>query len=384
MKRACACLVAVVAALLVAPAQSSADARGGVRVRMHKPVLVDAHHVRLKGRVFGRSAVQIQRYVKARNAWVKLKRVRADRNGRFRTTVRIAGNRQRYRAAAGQVRSAARVVPAVDAPKPDLPTPPEPAPSDACGPQPLKDDGSRWSCTLAEDFEGTQLDRGVWRAQTPLPTGSDSGRACYVDDHSVISVGGGALHLSVREVPEPVDCPGMNDAPVTNHIAGGVMTYRLFSQRYGRFEARIKSTDADVPGLHEAFWLWPDDRYNTQLWPYAGEIDISETYSSHPDLSIPFLHYSADLWGQLPTVNTAWTCTAHRGQWNTYTLEWTPTMLRILVNGRHCLTNTSGDQAFQKPYIIALTQMLGATGNEYDGRAPLPAEMLVDYVRVWK
>ena len=46
--------------------------------------------------------------------------------------------------------------------------------------------------------------------------------------------------------------------------------------------------------------------------------------------------------------------------------------------------NTSGDPAFQKPYIIALTQLMGAAGNEYDGRAPVPATTNVDYVKVWK
>jgi hypothetical protein len=54
------------------------------------------------------------------------------------------------------------------------------------------------------------------------------------------------------------------------------------------------------------------------------------------------------------------------------------------VNGRSCLVNTSADPAFQKPYIVSLTQMLGTATNAYDGRTPLPATMSVDYVRVWK
>lgn len=45
---------------------------------------------------------------------------------------------------------------------------------------------------------------------------------------------------------------------------------------------------------------------------------------------------------------------------------------------------TSGDIAFKKRYIIALTQAMGVQGNAYDGRAPLPATMSVGYVRVWR
>ncbi|MET3960908.1 hypothetical protein ABIE44_000842 [Marmoricola sp. OAE513] len=163
------------------------------------------------------------------------------------------------------------------------------------------------------------------------------------------------------------------------------MSYRLFSQQFGRFEARIKNTATTAKGLQEAFWLWPDDRVkSTAVWPAAGEIDISETYSSYPKLSIPFLHYSADIFGSRYGVNTAINCAADRGVWNTYTLEWSASKIQIFVNNKLCLTNTSGDKAFLKPYIIALTQGMGAKGNEYNTATPVPATMNVDYVKVWK
>jgi len=220
--------------------------------------------------------------------------------------------------------------------------------------------------------------------QTQFATGVQAAHACYLDDPSVISVANGSLNLTLRKVATPVSCTFGGLTGPTNYVAGSVMTYRLFSQQYGRFEARIKNTATTYPGLQETFWLWPDDRYSTGLWPYAGEIDVAETYSSYPTLVIPYLHYSADAWGPINGLNTAWTCGAARGVWNTYTLEWTASKIQIFVNGKSCLVNTSGDSAFQKPYIIALTQLMGAAGNVYDGRAPLPATTSVDYVRVWK
>jgi hypothetical protein len=395
MKRTLFCTVmALLATLWVTP---SADAVR-VRVTMNEPRMVAADAAELSGRVRGRDVVLVQRYAETRERWVDVRRTRANSEGRYRTTVTATEARRYYRAVAGGRSSAVRVVvgePVLEAEEPEEPTEPETptepeeptepeTPTDACGARPAKDDGGLWACTLAENFSGTTLNRTLWKSASGFLGGTAPARPCYVDDPSVISVQDGTLRLSARAVAEPIKCPGTNAEP-TGYIAGGVNTYRLFSQQYGRFEARFKSTATREVGLHEAFWLWPDDRYNTALWPAAGEIDIAETYSQYPDLSVPFLHYTwNDNGGPKPGVNTAWNCAAKRGEYNTYTLEWTATRLEILVNGKTCLVNTSGDPAFQKPYIVALTQLMGTGPNMYDGKAPMPATMTVDYVKVWR
>ncbi|HEX2893249.1 MAG TPA: glycoside hydrolase family 16 protein, partial [Marmoricola sp.] len=275
---------------------------------------------------------------------------------------------------------------------PSPPEPPAPPVSDACGAQILKADGTPWQCTFHDDFDGAELDRSQWAPQTLAYTTGDAtaGYACYVDDPKNISVGGGMLSLTVRREDSPQPCLSATslDAVSSPYTAGMVSTYHLFSQQYGRFEARIRNTASSAPGLQETFWLWPDDRYVTLDWPTTGEIDVSETYSVFADLSIPFLHYGTTRpEPSVPGVNTAYDCIAHRGVWNIYTLEWTPTTLTILVNGQHCLTNESGDSAFQRPYLLALTQALGQRGqtdNSLTDATPLPATMDVDYVRVWK
>ena len=324
--------------------------------------------------------VRIDRY--AGSGWHLVKRVRAHSH-RFSTTVATAsGSTTTLRFTSDHRSRTLRVLmPATAKPVP----PPAKTPTDACGVQPRKLDGTLWSCTFHDDFSGTALDRTKWVPQMYFASGSPGAYACYADDSSVVNVADGSLNLSVRRVSNPVSCPADGQTVSTNYVAGMVTTYHLFSQQYGRFEARIRNTATTVQGLHEAFWLWPYDRVaSTAVWPVAGEMDVSETYSVHPDLSIPFLHYAADAAGPQPGVNTAWNCTAYRGQWNTYALEWTPTRIEVFVNGTSCLVNTSGDPAFVKPYIVALTQGLGSAGNEYDGRAPIPATMNIDYVRAWR
>jgi beta-glucanase (GH16 family) len=259
-------------------------------------------------------------------------------------------------------------------------------PTDSCGTQPRKADGGYWSCTFVDEFFGTTLDRSKWIPQSVFVTGDAlSGYACNDTDSSVISVRGGSLKLSVRKNATALPCA--NGMPATPYRAGMVSTYHLFSQQYGRFEARFKTTATSAPGMQESWWLWPDDRdpLGQLPWPANGEIDIAETYSVHPDLAIPFLHYTADdNAGAIPGTNTTWDCAASRGVYNTYTLEWTATRLEILVNGKSCLVNTSGDSAFLKPYILSLTQALGSGTDALTSTTQLPAVMNVDYVKVWQ
>jgi len=375
-----------------------AQARTSSLVTIQAPTIsVAGQSVMIRGRAPARvERVRIERKVGTR--WVLVKRA-AVRDRRYAVNIRPTVGVLRIRARADRRLSTARTLRVV--PKPATPittptttptapaeapkTPPPTGPSDACGVQPQKADGSYWACTFNDDFSGTQLDRSKWMPQTIFASGTQANHACYLDAPAFVNQSNGALNLTVRKVATPVSCNFGGLSGPTSYVSGSVMTYRMFSQQYGRFEARIKNTAADVPGLHEAFWLWPDDRYPTNtVWPYAGEIDITETYSSYPTLAVPFLHYAADARGNVPGLNTAWNCTAKRGEWNTFTLNWTASRLEVIVNGRTCLVNLSGDSAFQKRYIMALTQLLGTTGNELTANTPIPATMNVDYVKVWK
>lgn len=385
MKTVATALVGLVLALVgtmieVAPAQAASVSR----ITLRAPVLrSDGAAVELRGRVVGKTrSVRVE----ARTAaapWRLVGRARV-RHGAYRTRVQVAAVTQWVRVGVRGRHSVARKV--AGTVKPDLrPSAPQTRPSDACGPRPAKADGSLWSCTFVDDFTGTSLDRSKWQPQVDFPTGVDGARACAVDDGTTIRVADGVLDLSVRKLPQPMTCESAGTSSVAQYASGMVSTYHLFSQQYGRFEARMKNTATTAPGLQEAFWMWPDDRVpSATIWPWAGEIDVSETYSQYSWLSVPFLHYSADVQGPVPGTNTAWDCAAERGVWNTYRLEWTASRLEIFVNGRSCLVNTSADPAFQKPYIMAFTAALGVGSNAYTGSAPVPATTSVDYLRIWQ
>ena len=364
----CALLVSIALSFAVPRSASAAP----VQVTMDPPQFTTPTTALLVGTVTGRTQVSIDQLVGTR--WRAVQSVTADSRGFYGATVPATTTPTYYRARAWTATSPQVLVQVEPEP---------PGPSDACGEQPKKADGTYWSCTFVDDFNGTVLNRTMWRPQTEFRTGSPNAWACYIDDPSVVALGGGSLNLTVNRLPVQKPCAGQN-GEMTQYVAGMVTTYHRFSQQYGRFEARIKNKATQVPGLQESFWLWPDDRYNTEVWPKAGEIDIAETYSQYPKLAIPFLHYTEnDNGGPVPGLNTAQNCPADRGVYNTYTLEWTATRIEILINGKSCLVNTSGDPAFKKPYIIALTQLLGVGGNAKRFNTPLPATMNIDYVHVW-
>jgi beta-glucanase (GH16 family) len=269
---------------------------------------------------------------------------------------------------------------------------------DACGPKLPKVGGTgEWSCTLNDGFDGSALDSNLWRVQTTAASGFGVGGECFVDDPDNIAVGGGNLSLTVREEAAPFLCQKPNPQDWTNptsfettYTAGSVLTDQNFSQAYGRFEIRARMPQSQVPGLHFAFWLWPQTYTHGATWPMSGEIDIMEWYSRYPQHGVPYLHYaqtSAD-----PNV-TAPCLVGTMSDWHTYTLEWTPTSIRILYDGTLCLentnwtpSNTSMPGPFDHPFMISLTQALGALGTEnaVNDQTPLPATATIDYVKVWE
>ncbi|MBP6430444.1 MAG: glycoside hydrolase family 16 protein, partial [Ferruginibacter sp.] len=58
-----------------------------------------------------------------------------------------------------------------------------------------------------------------------------------------------------------------------------IKTKGLFSQAYGRFEARIKTPSG--PGIWPAFWMLGSN-IDTKPWPQCGEIDIMEQKGNLP------------------------------------------------------------------------------------------------------
>ena len=257
-----------------------------------------------------------------------------------------------------------------------------------CGTTVLKANGTPWVCTLAENFDGTSLNRALWVPQTSATSGFGSQDDCYVDDPDNIAVSGGTLKLSVRKEAAPFTCSTPGSAYSTRYTAGMVSTYTKWSQTYGRYEFRVKFPAASAKGLHGALWMWPDNPVKYGPWPLSGEIDVAEVYSLYNDRAIPYIHY----WPGTPAQTNNY-CLLKVTDWHSYVLEWTTTSLKVSFDGKVCVNEPItpaaplvAPQPFDHPFMLALTQGLGVYGNRLDPARPpaFPATMQVDYVRAWK
>jgi beta-glucanase (GH16 family) len=266
-----------------------------------------------------------------------------------------------------------------------------------------------WRCSFVEDFEGTELDEETWFVQTTTQGNFGVGGECFVDSPDNISVGDGNLKLTVRKEAEPIACPRANNpAFVTPYTAGSIITRPKLDQAYGRYEIRARMPSAAVPGLHFAFWLWPRD---LTTYPAAfgegdgdrwtnGELDVLEWYSRYPYHQVPYIHY-AHTYAQTSTgrwvpndPNITKAClVGTMSEWHTFALEWTATSIRMLYDGKVCLENTHWTPRnttmpgpFDQPFMVSLTQGLGAIGtdNQAGSYTPLPATAEVDYLKVWR
>jgi len=251
-----------------------------------------------------------------------------------------------------------------------------------CGGQIAKSTGGYWTCTFADGFNGSALDRTKWSVMTTPTSGYTHALECYVDDPSTVAVGAGLLNLTARRLTQPAWCGSLFQ---TQYFSGMVHTKYSFAQTYGRYEARIKFPKGT--GLHSSWWMWPlKEVYGVQ----SGEIDIAEHFGMFPELVSSYLHVK-DAEGRERGRSGYCKVADPEGGFHNYTVEWYPSgRFVFLYDGRPCLTVDSWTpaaplthpQPFDQPFFMILTLALSWHGGIES--TPLPATMQVEYVRAWR
>ena len=165
--------------------------------------------------------------------------------------------------------------------------------------------------------------------------------------------------------------------------SGRMESWREFG--FGRFEARIQMPSGQ--GFWPAFWLLPET--DTTPWPTGGEIDILENRGSQPNLVSSAYHFPTNQPNTSQFRFDEYTISGpnnFHNSFNTFAVEWEADEMRFFVNGENYHTLTD-DQVpiFDTPKKIVLNLAVGGFfGGNPDASTPFPAEMLVDYVRVWE
>src|ERR1700730_17066911 len=123
-----------------------------------------------------------------------------------------------------------------------------------------------------------------------------------------------------------------------DYSSARLMTKGKFTQRFGRFEARIKLPFGQ--GIWPAFWMLGSD-IDTVGWPNCGEIDIMENIGREPSANHGSLHgpgYSggSPLSGIYTLPDGQHFCDA----FHVFAVEWEPAAIRFYVDGNLYQTRT--------------------------------------------
>ena len=268
--------------------------------------------------------------------------------------------------------------------------------SKKAGSQAAKDQApAGWHLVWNDEFNGKEVDTSRWDFQ--LGTGSQYGLEGWGNNElqyyrkENASVKDGNLVLEARK--ENYEGMAYTSARLRTVKDDGT---ELFTKTYGRIEARIKMPKGN--GIWPAFWLLPATT-DYGVWASSGEIDILEAKGRLPNRVYGTVHFGQAWPGnkytggmyKFPDAGTI-------ADYHVYTLEWEPGILRWLVDGNKYYETSqwwslgAGESEpyaypapFDKPFYILLNFALG--GNYDGGVAPedydLPAQMLVDWVRVY-
>jgi beta-glucanase (GH16 family) len=260
----------------------------------------------------------------------------------------------------------------------------------ACGSLPQgagkRAQASRWTLTWSDEFNGAdgsspdpakwifEVGGGGWGNKELESYTSRPVNAKQLDGNLVIT--------ALKE-----DYTG-TDKVARPYTSARIKTLGMFSQAYGRFEARM-----ELPlgkGIWPAFWMLGDD-IGSAGWPKAGEMDVMESigdaaviystlhgpgYSGSKGISAKFALPAGE------AVNTGF---------HVYAVEWAPNDIKFFFDDKVIAERTPKDLpegttwVYDHPFFLLLNLAVGGAWPGYpDETTVFPQKMLVDYVRVYR
>ena len=182
----------------------------------------------------------------------------------------------------------------------------------------------------------------------------------------------------------------------SSYATGGVQMKADKAFKYGKVEVKARFA-LSAKGGWPAIWMMPSEPIWSG-WPQCGEIDIMERLNHDTHVHhVIHTHYTDTFNPGDPNApNTTTTEIGTEDGWNIYGIEWTPDKIDFYVNGTKTFTYPRLRQyddmagAKQWPFDTKFYLILNhAGGKGWPGEgslvdSELPAEMRVDWVKVWK
>ncbi|WP_264521320.1 glycoside hydrolase family 16 protein [Flavobacterium sp. N1994] len=242
-------------------------------------------------------------------------------------------------------------------------------------------DARNWQLTWSDEFNGAAGD---------LPDASKWG-------YDIGNSGWGNQELeNYTNRPENVSMDGNGNLVITakkenlggsQYTSARIKTKGLFSQTYGRFEARLITPYGQ--GLWPAFWLLGANGDQPGFtWPKCGEIDIMELRGQSPSIINGTIHGPGYSGANAISSNYFLQNSRFDVDYHIFAVEWDATKIDFFVDGflynRINKSDVPGEWVYDHAFYMILNVAVGGNylGNPNAG-TPFPQKMIIDYVRVY-
>ncbi|MCA9260699.1 MAG: glycoside hydrolase family 16 protein, partial [Planctomycetales bacterium] len=176
-----------------------------------------------------------------------------------------------------------------------------------------------------------------------------------------------------------------NVRELVEYTSGALTTQKLFATQYGYFEVRAKLPAGN--GLWPAFWLLP----LSEQWP--PEIDVFEAHGQRRNqIHVNAILTEGDKTAGFSSTAGGWEGTNPSGSYqdvtvdfHTYGLDWNAASITWYFDGYEIARTVTPPSMHQEMYML-LNLAVGGPGSwpgEPNAATSFPAEMLIDYVRVF-
>ena len=247
------------------------------------------------------------------------------------------------------------------------------------------DPSGAWQLVWSDEFsqpDGSAADPAKWVFDVGGGGWGNNELQTYTDRRQNSVVRNGVL--TIRAAKETF---AGRDGVARDYTSARLKTLGRFSQRYGRFEARIRLPGGQ--GIWPAFWMLGDD-IESAGWPACGEIDVMENIGREPTLVHGTLHGPGYSGAQ--GIGDAYRSPDGRPfaiDFHVFAVEWEPEVIRWAVDGTVYQTRTVSDLpagsrwVYDHRFFMLLNVAVGGNWpGSPDSATSFPQEMLVDWVRV--
>jgi beta-glucanase (GH16 family) len=221
----------------------------------------------------------------------------------------------------------------------------------------------------ADEFNGNGVDTTSWNYEIGGEGWGNHEQEYYQAANATVS--NGTLVITGKK----------EDVGKNHYTSTRMTTQGKHEFMYGRIEARIKIPVAQ--GFWPAFWMLGSN-IKTVGWPKCGETDIMEHINTEERF------YGTLHWDNNGHVMKGDTLASTPTGYHEYAIEWDANTIRWYLDAKqyhevNIANGVNSTEEFHQPFYILLNFALGGDwpGQVIDD-SKLPANMYVDYVRVYK